>query len=81
MTSISKLLLCGAVAAMAIAISSAPSEAAKRRAASASCVGPAVCSHSCAQGACQINACGLDGKWHMAFLTPVCAAAHCPKKC
>jgi len=80
MTSIGKLLLCGAVAAIAIAISSAPSEAAKRRAA-ANCVGPAVCSHSCSQGTCQMNACGLDGKWHWAFLTPVCAAPHCPKKC
>jgi hypothetical protein len=28
-----------------------------------------------------MNACGLDGKWHMALFTPICAHGHCPKKC
>lgn len=80
MTSIGKLLMCGAVAAMAIAISSAPSEAAKRRAA-ASCMGPGGCSHSCKGGTCQLNACGFDGKWHQAVLPPACVTPFCPKKC
>ena len=78
---IGKLLLCGAVAAMAIAMSSAPSEAAKRRAASQACMGPGGCSHSCKGGSCLMNACGFDGKWYPSVLPPACVLPFCPKKC
>ena len=74
-----KFLLVGLVAAMAIAISMAPSEAAKRRAAAkpAGCTGPGLCSTNCQGGICSVNLCGLDGKWYPALLTPICPQGNC----
>jgi hypothetical protein len=81
----SKFLVAGAVAALAIAISAAPSEAAKRKAAAAKgCTAPAYCSTNCANGWCTVYACGLDGKWYQSVLPPVCAQGLCQnvqKKC
>jgi len=83
---ITKFVLVGAVAALAIAMSVAPSDAAKRRAAakSASCLGPAFCSTNCQGGICAVNLCGTDGKWYPAILTPICLEGLCvnrQKKC
>jgi len=81
MTSISKILLTGAVAVAAIAISSAPSEAAKRKAKAAA---PCVPSLMCSSGKGSVNSlnfCGVDGKWYKAQVTPTCAQPFCPPKC
>jgi hypothetical protein len=80
MKSLSKLLLVGAVAVMAVAISAAPSEAAKRgkrmKAEPAKCM-PGL---TCSMGS-KVMACGGDGKWYPAVWTPVCLQPFCPPKC
>jgi hypothetical protein len=89
MKSIAKLLLVGAVAVTAIAISAAPSEAAKKkkmrhRAAashSMTCKEAGLCSANCAGATCAVNVCGADGKWYPAVLTPFCLQGQCPPKC
>jgi hypothetical protein len=40
-----------------------------------------LCSASCSNGTCAVNACGGDGKWYRAFMTPFCFEGHCPSKC
>jgi hypothetical protein len=80
MTSLSKILLTGAVAVTAIAISSAPSEAAKRKA-KAPCVPGPMCSSGKATGVNNVNFCGVDGKWYRAQVTPTCVQPLCPPKC
>jgi hypothetical protein len=82
MKSIAKLMLVGTFALATIAISAAPSEAAKRhRHHAKSCELGSHCSASCANGNCTMKVCGTDGKWYDAFLTPVCLGATCPKAC
>ncbi len=77
MKHITKFLLAGAVVVAAIAISTAPSEAAKKKAKV-----PALCTpgFTCSSGG-KVMACGGDGKWYPAFLTPICAEPFCPPKC
>ena len=76
MKSFAKILLVGAVAVTAIALSAAPSEAAKKKKMSASCTPTTLCS---AKGKVQV--CGGDGKWYQALITPVCFEPGCPAKC
>lgn len=79
-----KFLAVGAVAALAIAMSVASSEAAKKKAAPKSCGGPGFCSTNCANGFCSVYVCGADGVWYPAVLTPVCPQGTCMnvrKKC
>ena len=85
MKSLTRILLVGAVAVMAIAVSAAPSEAAKKKAkkAAATC-GQAgtLCSAECVGTGCKVKVCGGDGKLYQAIFTPVClTAAVCPKAC
>ena len=79
MTSLAKILLTGAVAVTAIAISSAPSEAAKRKAA-APCIPGPMCS-SGKGNVNNVNFCGIDGKLYKAQVTPTCVQPWCPPKC
>jgi hypothetical protein len=85
MKSITKFLAVGAIAAVAIAMSMAPSEAAKKRhKASAACTGPGLCSTNCSGGFCSVYLCGVDGAWYPAVLTPICPQGNCVnvrKKC
>jgi hypothetical protein len=81
MKPIAKVLLVGAVAVMAIAISAAPSEAARKKAKKmAACTPMMTCSTACKGGSCQVMACGVDGKRHTA-LPPVCMQPFCPSAC
>jgi hypothetical protein len=81
MTSIAKILLVGAVAVTAIAISAAPSEAAKRMKAPAPCTPGMLCTAPAA-GVSKIMACGGDGKWYQAIFTPWCVTGTiCPATC
>lgn len=73
-----KFLVAGAVAALAIAMSVAPSEAAKKRAAAAkTCGGAGLCSTNCSGGFCSVYLCGADGSWYPAVLTPICPQGNC----
>lgn len=77
MKCIAKALLVGAVAVMAIAVSAAPSEAAKRK------KGPAPGTYfgqTCSTGG-KVMVWGPDMKWSPAVFTPVCAAPFCPPAC
>ena len=79
-----KFLVAGAIAAVAIAMSMAPSEAAKRKAMAKTCGGPGLCSTNCSGGMCSVYLCGADGAWYPAVLTPVCPQGNCVnvrKKC
>jgi hypothetical protein len=78
MKSFAKILLVGAVAVMAIAVSAAPSEAAKKK-----MKGPAAGTYAgqlCSAGG-KVMIWGADKKWSPALLTPVCAAPFCPASC
>ena len=85
MKSFAKVLLVGAVAVMAIAISAAPSEAAKKK----RMKGPApgtyvgqVCSTKCnTANACSVMAWTSDKRWISAVITPVCVKPFCPAAC
>ena len=79
MKSITKLLLVGAVAVMAMAVSVAPSEAKKHKKMAA----PAPCAPglTCSTPDSKVMACGGDGKWYPAMWTPVCMQPFCPPKC
>jgi hypothetical protein len=85
MKSFAKVLLVGAVAVMAIAISAAPSEAAKKK----RMKGPApgtyvgqVCSTKCnAANACSVMAWTSDKRWISAVITPACVKPFCPAAC
>ena len=82
MTMISKILLTGAVAVAAIAISSAPSEAAKKKGKqAAACIPFAMCSVGPAAGVNRNNVCGAEGKWRASVITPTCVMPFCPPKC
>jgi hypothetical protein len=79
MNSSSKILLAGAVAVIAIAVSAVPSEAAKKRAKV-----PATCATltSCTMAKTNVvHLCGGDGKWQPALLIPTCSGATCPPPC
>ena len=85
MKSFAKVLLVGAVAVVAIAISAAPSEAAKKK----RMKGPApgtyvgqVCSTKCnSANACRLMAWSSEKKWISAVITPVCVKPFCPAAC
>jgi hypothetical protein len=79
MKSIAKVLLVGAVAVMAIAVSAAPSEAAKKSK-KAACMPMMTCSTACKGSNCKQMACGVDGKLHAA-VPPVCTKPFCPSAC
>lgn len=84
MKSLTKILLVGAVAVMAIAVSAAPSEAAKKKqmkAASSCAPAGTLCSTGCVGSGCKIKVCGGDGQLYQAMFTPVCFNAVCPKAC
>jgi hypothetical protein len=84
MKSIAKVLLVGAVAVMAIAMSAAPSEAAKKHhkaKAAMGCGDGGLCASTCSGSTCQVNFCGYDKQWHIALLTPICIQGQCPPKC
>ena len=75
MKAIAKVLLVGAVAAMAIAVSAAPSEAAKKmRMKPGSYVGQV-----CSTGG-KVMVWGHDRKWYPGVV-PVCTAPFCPAAC
>jgi len=80
MKSIARVLLIGAVAAMAITVSAAPSEAAKKAKTMAACTPMMACSTACKSGTCSVNHCGVDGKWRLSF-APVCWQPFCPSAC
>jgi hypothetical protein len=79
MKSITKLLLVGAVAVMAMAISVAPSEAKRHKKMAA----PAPCQPGvlCTMPATNVMVCGLDGKRYQALFTPTCVGPVCPAAC
>ena len=82
MKSFAKFLLIGAVAVMAIAVSAAPSEAAKKKKmAKEACWDAALCSANCNGATCQVNFCGFDHKWYPSLITPFCITGNCPSKC
>ena len=85
MKSFAKLLLVGTVAVMAIAVSAAPSEAAKKKkntqVASVSCKDAGMCATNCGDKTCSVNVCAPGGNWVPAIFTPVCVKAQCPPKC
>ena len=80
MKSLAKVLLVGAVAVMAIAVSVAPSEAAKKK---KRMMGPkpgTYVGQLCSTGG-KVMIWGPDMKWSPALLTPVCASPMCPAAC
>jgi hypothetical protein len=79
MKSFAKVLLVGAVAVMAIAVSAAPSEAAKKKKMKGPAPGAYV-GQLCSAGG-KVMIWGPDKKWSPALLTPVCAAPFCPPAC
>ena len=80
MKSLSKLLLIGAVAVMAIAVSVSSSEAKghKKMAAPKPCPLPGAL---CTMPNSHVMACAGDGKWYQAIFTPICVGPLCPPKC
>ena len=83
MKAFAKFLMIGAVAVAAIAVSAAPSEAAKRQKVKAmtGCGDGGLCSNNCGASGCAVNFCGYDKQWHLAILTPFCLKGQCPPKC
>ena len=84
MKSLAKILLVGAIAVMAIAVSVAPSEAKKKKMkgpAAGTYVGQ-LCSTTCTAAiACSVMVWSAESKWIPAVLTPVCAQPFCPAAC
>ena len=78
MKSISKLLILGTFAVAAIALSAAPSEAAKKKAKK---MAPCTPGMTCTAPDSMVKVCGGDGKWYQAIFTPVCVGPVCPAKC
>jgi hypothetical protein len=84
MTSIAKVLLVGAVAVTAIAISAAPSEAAKKKRAkmaSGTYYGQLCTTPSVTAGVGSIMIWGYGNKWYQAAVTPACVQPWCPVAC
>ena len=83
MKSLAKVLLVGAVAVMAIAVSAVPSEAKKKmkHPAPGTYFGE-LCSTDCgANNVCKVMIWGYDAKWYQAAVTPVCMQPGCPVAC
>jgi hypothetical protein len=86
MKAISKVLMVGAVAVMAIAVSAAPSEAKKHhkmmKGPKAGTYVGQVCSMGCDKktNACKVIMWGTDKKWSTAML-PACVSPVCPAAC
>jgi hypothetical protein len=82
MKHVTKFLLTGTFAVAAIALSAAPSEAAKRKAKASSCTPGWTCTAPGSNaGWNKVMACGGDGKWYPALFTPYCAMPFCPPRC
>jgi len=85
MKSFAKALLVGAVAVMAIAVSAAPSEAAKKKRMKAPAPGTYVgqlCSTNCtAANSCSTMFWSAEKKWISAGLAPVCVKPFCAPAC
>ena len=77
MKSFSKILLAGAVAVIAIAASSVPSEAAKGAKKPAACTPGSACTMAKTN---VVHRCWGDGKL-VAMLLPACSGAGCPAPC
>jgi len=89
MKTISKFLLAGAVAVVAIAVSAAPSEAAKKKVAKGAKFPVGACTPGTActgapnplqDGRGVVYMCGGDAKW-VANLSPGCSGPGCPPPC
>jgi hypothetical protein len=78
MKSIARVLLVGAVAVMAIAVSAAPSEAAKKKKMKAPKPGTYI-GQVCSTGG-KVMVWGTNKKWSPS-LVPVCTAPFCPPAC
>jgi hypothetical protein len=80
MKALSKLLLVGAVALMAVAVTAVPSDAKGKKGKKAE---PAPCTPgwTCSTPDSKVMACGGDRKWYPALWTPVCLQPFCPPKC
>ena len=82
MKSIARVLLVGAVAVMAIAVSAAPSEAAKKKRAkhmaSGALYGQLCTTPSVTAGVGSIMIWGYDNKWYQAAVTPACLSLGAP---
>ena len=80
-----KALLVGAVVVMAIAVSAAPSEAAKKKRAkgmaSGTYYGQLCTTPSVKAGFGAIMIWGYDNKWYQAAVTPACLQPWCPVAC
>jgi hypothetical protein len=76
-----RFLVAGVVAALAFAMSTAPSDAAKRKRAAAMAKNcgmmGSLCSDTCSSGFCNVKVCGGDGSWYNAVLTPICPQGAC----
>jgi hypothetical protein len=85
MKSIARILLVGAVAVMAIAVSAAPSEAAKKKRmkgmAPGTYQGQLCTKASTAAGVGAVMIWGYDNKWYQAAVTPGCVQPWCPVAC
>jgi len=79
MKNFSKILLAGGIAVVAIAISTAPSEAAKRRAKAPVTCAPLTACTMAKTGV--VHLCGGDGKWQPALFLPTCSGAGCSPPC
>jgi hypothetical protein len=86
MKAITKILLVGAVAVMAIAVSAAPSEAKKHhkmmKGPKAGTYAGQVCSMGCNKktNACKVMMWGTNNKWAAASM-PTCTSPGCPPAC
>jgi hypothetical protein len=81
MKSIAKILLVGAVAVMTIAVSAAPSEAAKKKKMKHGTYVTQVCSTGCGKNnSCKVMMWGADKKWS-ASMFPTCVKPACPAAC
>lgn len=74
-----KSVLAGVAVIAAIAVSTAPSEAAKRK--TAKCDVGSACSANCKGNTCELRRCDADGKTYVYFPLNTCAKGVCPPKC
>ena len=76
-----KSLLVGAAVVAAVAISAAPSEAAKKKVA-AKCDPLISCITSCKGNTCETRRCEADGKSYPSLVPTICTKPNCPaQKC
>lgn len=84
MKSFGKILLLSAVAVMAVAVSVAPSEAAKKKKMAKMAKPPSACTAvgtSCTMGGSNVvHYCNADHKW-TPVLMPACTGPGCPPPC